>query len=192
MVVPRQNADKRRPDGHTVQLYGWDSRSHSWHGPNELGHGSTGTQKLYEALRGAPGQSWYGPVNCSASGEPGRFFALAHALRDCGVAMVYCDESKSGPAEIVTVIPAEQRARLRPEFAFEFVAFAGFLGSIGTGADMAVNDCIEAALAETAQDDSLVFSISTGLWVSDLDHVLSRCVEKIAIAMLRWLEHSKI
>ena len=191
MAVPRQNVDPRRADGHAVQLYGWDSRSQSWNGPNELGRGSTGTQKLYDSLRGAPGQSWYGPVNCSASGEPGRFFALVHALRDCGVAMVYCDESKSGPAEIVTVIPAAQRGRLRPEFAFEFVAFAGFLGSIGPGADLAVNDCIEAALAETAPDDALVFSISSGLWTSDLDHVLSRCVEKVAMAMLRWLEHPK-
>jgi len=86
------------------------------------------------------------------------------------------------------VIPAERRSRLRPEFAFEFLAFAGFLGSLGGGdAELEVSEGVTTALEESSVTDSLVFSISTGLWTSDLDHVLSRCVEQTTIAVLRWL-----
>jgi hypothetical protein len=140
-------------------------------------------------MRAAPGKSWYGPVQCTTSGRrSSRFFALVHALKDCGVAMLYCDESKAGPAEIVIVVPAKHRTRLREDFAFEFVAFASFLGCLGAGADLSVHQRINAALAETSETDSLVFSVSSGLWESDLDYVLSRCVEKVAVAMLSWLE----
>jgi hypothetical protein len=102
--------------------------------------------------------------------------------------MVYCDESRTGPMELITIIPAERRSLLRPDFAFELIAFASFLGSVGGGADLAISEGIESALAETSLSDSLVFSIGTGLWTSDLEHVLSRCVEKIAVAMLDWLQ----
>jgi hypothetical protein len=111
---------------------------------------------------------------------------VVHRLVDCAAAMVYCDESKAGPAELVVVIPAERRSRLRADFAFEFVAFAGFLGCIGPGADLSIHDWIAGAIAETGPSDALVLSISTGLWTIDRDYVLSQCVEKIAIAMLQW------
>jgi hypothetical protein len=89
--------------------------------------------------------------------------------------------------EIVAVIPAERRSQLRPEFAFEFLAFAGFLGSLGGDAELEVSEGVATALEESSVTDSLVFSISTGLWSSDLDHVLSLCVEQTTIAVLRWL-----
>jgi len=130
-------------------------------------------------------------VNCPAAGEPAsRFFAVVHSLVDCATAMVYCDESKAGPAELVAVIPAERRSRLRAEFAFEFVAFASFLGCIAPGADLPVHDWIAGAIAETDPSDALVLSISTGLWAIDRDYVLSRCVEKIAVAMLLWMREA--
>ncbi len=178
------------PQQHAVQLYGWDAQRKTWHGPNELGPAPPGNQRLADVLKNAPGTSWYGPVNCTASGEPrSRFFAVAHALGDCAIAMLYCDESKTGPAEVVVVIPADRRDRLRPEFAFELVAFAGFLGCLGgLDSNMAVHDHISDALKESSRNESLVFSITTGLWDSDRDLVLSRCVEKIAVAMLQWLE----
>jgi hypothetical protein len=89
--------------------------------------------------------------------------------------------------EIVAVVPAERRSQLRPEFAFEFLAFAGFLGTLGGGAELEVSEGIAAALEETSASDSLVFSISTGLWAGELDYVLSRCIEQTTIAVLRWL-----
>jgi hypothetical protein len=127
-------------------------------------------------------------MTCTAPGElAGRFFLVIHDLRDCAVAMIYCEESKAGPVEILAIVPAERRSRLRPEFAFEFLAFAGFLGSLGSGAELEVSDGIEAALGETSVSDTLVLSISTGLWDRDLDCVLSRCAEQTTIAVLRWL-----
>jgi hypothetical protein len=65
-----------------------------------------------------------------------RFFALVRDLSDCGVASIYCDESKAGPAEILAVIPATRRSHLRDEFAFEFLAFARLLGSLSAGAEL--------------------------------------------------------
>jgi hypothetical protein len=50
-----------------------------------------------------------------------------------------------------------------------------------------VSEAITAALAEAPVSDSLVFSITTGLWAGDLDYILSRCVEQAAMAVLRWL-----
>jgi hypothetical protein len=174
--------------GENPQLYGWDLRSRTWHGPSELNLAGTRHHRLTESLRNAAGTSWFGPMTCSASGErAGRFFLLIHDLGDCAVVMIYCDESKAGPVEILAIIPGERRARLRAEFAFEFLAFAGFLGSLGNGAELEVSQGIEAALAETSVSDSLVFSISSGLWEGDLDWVLSRCVEQSAVAVLRWL-----
>jgi hypothetical protein len=175
-------------DAGIIQWYGWDSRSRTWHGPSQLNLAATRSQRLEDALLHAPGASWFGPVSCSAPGESAtRFFVVAHDLTDCAVAMIYCEESKAGPAEIVAVIPSERRSRLRPEFAFEFLAFAGFLGSLGGGAELEVSEGITAALAEAPAPDSLVFSLSTGLWASDMDHVLSRCVEQTAMALLRWV-----
>jgi len=127
-------------------------------------------------------------VNCGVPGEtPTRFFSLIHALGDCAVALIYCNDSRTGPVEILTVIPPELRARLRPDFAFEFVAFARFLGALSEGGALTVHNLMAAAIRETQFSEALVFSISTGLWTSDLDYVLSYCVEKIALSMLEWV-----
>ena len=174
--------------GRCIQLYGWDRSRGGWSGPNELSFHAAGSQRLADALAATPGRSWYGPVTCSAARQPvHRFFAVIHDLADCAAATVYCDDSKTGPAEIVAIVPAGRRSRLRPEFAFEFLAFAGFLGSLPPGVESEVHEGIEAALAETDGSDSLVFSISTGMWSGDVDPAISQCVEKIATAVLDWL-----
>ena len=171
-----------------IQLYGWDSPTETWNGPTGLRVSLHASRRLLQALQATPGRSWYGPVNCVVQGEaPTRFFSLIHALCDCAVAMVYCNDSRTGPVEIVAVIPPELRARLRPDFAFEFVAFARFLGALSEGDALTVHDLMTAAIREAQSTEALVFSISTGLWTSDLDHVLSCCVEKIALSMLEWL-----
>jgi hypothetical protein len=178
----RDGGDRR------VQMYGWDARTETWSGPTELNLPLRGAPRVLEALRAMPGSSWYGPVNCGASGQPpARFFTLIHALGDSAVAMIYCHDSRTGPAEIVAVVPPELRARLRPEFAFEFVAFARFLEALSEAGALTVHDLIASAVAEAQPSDALVFSISSGLWTSDQDHVLCDCVEKIAASMLQWL-----
>ena len=171
-----------------IQLYGWDSRTESWNGPTGLSFSLRASRRLVQALRAAPGRSWYGPVNCNVPGEaPTRFFSLIHALCDCAVAMIYCNDSRTGPVEIVAVVPPELRARVRPDFAFEFVAFARFLGALSEEGALTVHDLIAAAIRESPSSEALVFCVSTGLWTSDLDHVLSCCVEKIALSMLEWV-----
>ena len=190
IIAPASPDAACQPDraGRSIQLYGWDLRSRTWHGPCELSLAGARPHRLTEALANVSGPSWFGPVTCPVPGEPAcRFFVVIHDLKDCAVATIYCEESKAGPVEILAVIPAERRSQLRPEFAFEFLAFAGFLGSLGGGAELEVSEGMAAALEETSVSDSLVFSISTGLWSSDLDYVLSRCVEQTTIAVLRWL-----
>lgn len=181
-------ADSSRGSERRVQMYGWDGRTETWSGPTGLSSPPRGSTRVLEALRVTPGQSWYGPVNCCATGQPpARFFALIHALGDSAVAMIYCHDSRTGPAEILAVVPPERRARLRAEFAFEFVAFARFLEALSESGALTVHDLITTAVAEAGPEDALVFSLSSGLWASDQDHMLSECVEKIAGSMLQWL-----
>jgi hypothetical protein len=178
-------------DSERVNLYGWDSVSETWNGPNQLGCCSLSNNRLLRALEAAPGKSWYGPVNCRTPGGPAtRFFALVHDLSDCAIASIYCDESKAGPAEILAVIPAHRRSHLRDEFAFEFLAYVRFLGSLSTGAELQVHDAIAAAIADPCDSNTLIFSISSGLWPSDCDAVLSCCVERIAVTLCQWLRQS--
>ncbi len=171
-----------------IQLYGWDSHTGTWSGPTGLGTAGRASKRLLNTLRDMSGKSWFGPLKCASCGEPpARFFAVIHDLADCAVAMVYCGDSKAGPAEVLAVIPAALRARLRPEFAFEFLAFASFLGAVSESAAITVQDRIAAAMEETSPTDSLVFSLCTGLWPSDNDPALSQCIETIAMSLLPWL-----
>ena len=172
----------------SIRLYGWDSRTGTWSGPTGLGSAGRDSTRLLNTLRTMHGRSWFGPLQCASPGEPpARFFVTVHHLEDCAVAMVYCGDSKTGPVEVLAVIPAELRSRLRPEFAFEFLAFASFLGAIGESAAITVQDRIAAAIEESSAADSLVFSLCTGLWPSDRDPVLSQCIETIATSLLPWL-----
>src|ERR1022692_4110030 len=96
-----------------IQLYGWDSRTGTWSGPTGLGSAGRASKRLLNTLRTMQGKSWFGPLKYASPGEPeARFFVIAHDLGDCAVAMVYCGDSKAGPAEVVVVIPAELRSRL--------------------------------------------------------------------------------
>jgi hypothetical protein len=190
---PRRDTSPSWCGAGRIDLYGWDSRGETWHGPNGLGCGSLPDTRLLQALRAAPGRSWFGPVRCCTSVEPaGRFFVLVHDLSDCAVASIYCHESKAGPAEILAVIPAGRRPHIREDFAFEFLAFAGFLGSLSGAAVLHVQGAMAEAIADQRESRDLVFSISSGLWPSDLDHVLSLCVERVAVTLCQWLDKSEV
>jgi hypothetical protein len=139
------------------------------------------------------GKSWYGSFNCCTSREPAtRFFAVVHDLSDCALALIYCDESKAGPVEILGVIPASRRPHLRDDFAFEFLAFARFLGALNCEAEFQVHDAVASAIADQRDSNAFVFSISSGLWPSDLDPVLSHFVEKVAVTLCHWLDASSV
>jgi hypothetical protein len=127
-------------------------------------------------------------LTCKAPGEPAhRVFALIHDVGDCAVALLYCEESKAGPLEILIVIPADRKAKLRTDFGFEALAFAAFLRAIPRGAELEIQDGIAAAIEAAGGAESLVFSIGTGLWPRDYDLALSRCTENIAAAVMEWL-----
>lgn len=143
---------------------------------------------MLRGLERTPGKSWYGAINCGPREMAARFFVLVHDLSDCGVASIYCDESKTGPAEIVVVIPAERRMRLREDFAFELLAFARFLGAVDAGDELEVHDAIAGVLAGGCDGETVVLSLGGGLWHDDFDLALSRCVERVAMTLARWLE----
>jgi hypothetical protein len=127
-------------------------------------------------------------VTCCGGGPfSTKFFAVVHDLTDCAVVALYCGESKTGPAEILAVLPAARRSHLRSEFAFEFVTFAQFLGAVCPTCALQVHDEMAAAIAQASRSATLVLSISSGTWPSDLDHVLSRCIESVAAAVSDWL-----
>jgi hypothetical protein len=113
---------------------------------------------------------------------------LIHDLADCACAAIYCDESKTGPAEIIAVVPSARRTSLREEFAFEFVAFARFLRCLSPNAELPVHEAITAALREHTESTAVAFALNSGLWPDDVEAVLSRCVEKIAVTLCRWLD----
>lgn len=192
-TAEHHNVDGVDNSAQRIQLFNWDSRTGTWSAA-ELSASTRPSRRLLEALRGMHNGSWYGPMNCCTSGEPSaRFFTIVHNLGDCALAMIYCNESKTGPVEILSVLPSGFRLRVRPEFAFEYVAFARFLGAITEAGALELHDLIAAEIATPAAPDALIFSISTGLWTSDLDHVLSNCIEKVAISILLWLsEQNKI
>jgi hypothetical protein len=178
--------------GSAIELYGWDSRNEIWHGPTELGSSEFLDKRLLHALRTTASNgsnSWYGAVNCCTSSEPmSRFFVVLNDLSDSVIASIYCDESKAGPAEILAVVPANRRSRLRDEFAFEFLSFVRFLGTLSAGAELQVHDAIASVLADRHNSRDLVFSISSVIWPGDLDRALSCCVEKIAVTLCRCLD----
>jgi hypothetical protein len=104
------------------------------------------------------------------------------------MALIYCDETRVGPAEIVVVVPANGRTQLREEFAFEFLGFARFLRMISTEAELTVHEAILSALADQQTSRALVFSVSSGLWPTDLAPALSHFVGQIALTFCEWLE----
>jgi hypothetical protein len=170
-------------------MYGWDSPTETWFGPNDLAYCSKPNARLLDALRGAIGTSWSGAITCRTPEDgSARFFTLVHDLSDCAIALIYCDETRVGPAEIVIVVPANRRAQLRDEFAFEFLGFARFLRMISAEAELTVHEAVMAALVDEQTSRALVFSVSSGLWPADLAPALSHFVEQIALTFCEWLE----
>lgn len=176
-----------------IRMYGWDSPSESWHGPNDLGYCTTPNGRLLRGLRAAPGNSWWGPVSCRAPGvEPVRMFALIHELPEGALALLYCDESKTGPIEVVMVLPAERLPQLTEELPFALLGFARLFGVISPQAELTVHEAVGAAIADRSPCRALVLSFSSGLWPVDLEPALSCCVEQVAMTLCQWLETSRL
>lgn len=170
-----------------VHLYGWDCESQAWHGPNELKYTLQGSRRILQKLRNTPG-SWYGKLSCSVPDEPPlNFHTIIHDLGDAGLAVIDMEDSPSGPLEVLAVIPKQRLARVRPDFAFEFLAYLRFLGGHSSfGSELTIHDCIQNTL-ETDKESSLIFSINIGVIVPEVDIVLSKHIERLSMSMLQWL-----
>ena len=110
----------------TARRIAWrDSGAGAWHGPTELTFTLRGCGRILSQLRELPG-SWYGKLRTEAPEEPPLGFHVSiHDLGDAGLALLDIEGSPGGPLEVVLAIPAQRRARIRPDLAFEFVAFLG-------------------------------------------------------------------
>jgi hypothetical protein len=172
-----------------VELHGWDSLSSAWHGPTELTFTLRGCGRILSQLRELPG-SWYGKLRTEAPEEPPLAFHVSiHDLCDAGLALLDFEGSPGGPLEVVLVVPAQRRARIRPDMAFEFVAFLGFLrGLEHPGSELAIHDYILRALEEADRRSTLVFSIETRFALPESRMSISRQAERAAMSMIAWME----
>ena len=146
-----------------VKLHGWDPRPARGMGPPSSRSRSAAAGAFLSQLRELPG-SWYGKLRTEAPEEPPLSFHVAiHDLGDAGLALLDIQGSPGGPLEVVLVIPAQRRARIRPDMAFEFVAFLGFLrGLESPGSEMAIYDYIQRVRGEADEQCTLVFSSRPG------------------------------
>jgi hypothetical protein len=174
--------------GQIVELHGWDSRAGAWYGPNELTFTLRGCRHILSQLRELPG-SWYGKLRTETPEEPQLgFHASIHDLGDAGLALLDIEGSPGGPLEVILAIPARRRAKIRPEMAFEFVAFLGFLkGLESPGSEMAVHDYIQRVLGEAAKPSTLVFSIETRFVVPESRMSICEQAERLAMSMIAWM-----
>ena len=176
-----------QPEGR-VELHGWDSLAGAWYGPAELTFTLRGCEPVQSQLRETPG-SWYGKLRTKAPGEPPLGFRISiHDLWDAGLALLDTEGSPGGPLEVVLAIPARRRARMRPDMAFELVAFLSFLrGLEKPGSEMAIHDYIQRVLEEADRLSTLVFSIETRFVVPESRMLISQQAERLAMTMIAWM-----
>ena len=172
----------------SIILYGWDSKSQGWYGPEELEYSLRGWRRLLDKLRTLPG-SWYGRLTDRSPGQPPlSFCASIHDLGDSALGIIDLEGSPGGPLEVVAVVPGQRVKKLRPEFAFEFLAFLKFLeGAQNLGSELIIHDHIERVLKETDESRTLVFSIETRFVQSELHSVISAHVGKLTMSMVAWM-----
>jgi hypothetical protein len=177
-----------RPGGR-IELHGWDSLAGAWYGPTELAFTLRGCERVLSQLREMPG-SWYGKLRTKAPGEPPMGFQVSiHDLWDAGLALLDIEGSPGGPLEVVLAVPAQRRARIRPDMAFEYVAFLGFLrGLEKPGSEMAIHDYMQRVLEEADRRSTLVFSMETRFVVPESRMSISQQAERLAMTMIAWME----
>ncbi|SPE34125.1 hypothetical protein SBA6_330020 [Candidatus Sulfopaludibacter sp. SbA6] len=168
-----------------IELHGWDSDASAWYGPDELAFRPDGCRHLVRRLLELPG-SWHGMLRSKVPGEPRLALrASFHDLADAGLGTIDLDGSPGGPLQIVLVVPASRRTRIRPELAFEFASFLRFLdGPEATGTELAIHDHIQRVLEQAAGAATLVFSIETRGILPEVRVHLSQQAEKLIMAMI--------
>jgi len=168
-----------------IEMYGWDPDAFAWYGPHELAFRPADCRHTIRKLLEAPG-SWHGLLRSSVPGEPSfTFRASFHDLADAGLGTIDLDGSPGGPLQIILVIPAARRTRVRPELAFEFTSFLRFLdGPEAAGAELPIHDHIQRVMELPPDPATLVFSIETRSVVPEVRLPLSQQAEKLITAMI--------
>jgi hypothetical protein len=169
-----------------IELHGWDGTERTWYGPSELiptGKGS-GTLRLSALHSGFAGRvSGHGPHNGRI-----RFSALVQDNGEAGIAIVGSEHLADGLVQVVAVIPWTRLPKLRPDFAFEFVASLRLLGMIDPGSELPVLNYIESITEKRDGDCSHVFAVGRHLPLSDdIAIPLSCMVETVSVSILKWL-----
>ena len=170
-----------------IELHTWDSRGRGWSGPDEISYSLTGSRRILDRLRELNG-SWHGDLEFKAPDLPAmKFFAHVHDLGDSCLATLDLEGVPGGPVEILLVVPAERRLKIRPEFAFEFTAFTRFLeGPASQGTEQALHDGIERILMEAPQDTTVVISVETRFIAPDVHILTAQACERLAMSMVAW------
>jgi hypothetical protein len=175
-----------------IDLHGWDASARAWHGPDELEFSLVGCRGILRKLGSLPG-SWYGRLRAEAPGMPALSVAACiHDLGDSGLGILDLEGSPGGPLQIVLVVPACRRARLRPELAFEFVSFVRFLeGPEAPGTDLAIHDYIQQVLEKPDDRTTLIFSIEARPLMAELQMPIAEQAERIAMSMIEWMSQKE-
>jgi hypothetical protein len=173
------------PPQPVIELHGWDARTQSWHGPDELAYNVAPCRRILNQLRTLPG-SWHGRLQSRRwSGLTLSFCASIHDLGDVGLGVIDMDGSPGGPLQIILAVPAQRLPEVRTDLAFEFVSFVRFLeGRETVGSELAIHDYIQRVLHEAAGPRTLVFSIENRHVLPEYHIVLSEQAEKLAISMI--------
>ena len=174
--------------GPYIALHGWDSRDQVWHGPDELTYVLSGSREILRKLRPLA-SSWHGRLHAQMPGQLSlKFCASIHDLGDVGLAIIDLEGSPGGPLEVTLVVPANRRARVRKDFAFEFAAFLRFLeGPESSGSELPIHDYIHRVLSEADAAATLVFSIETRFLEREVQILIAEQVERLAISMIAWM-----
>jgi len=185
VAQPRPAAPETAPH---VALHGWDSRGQVWHGPDELACGLSGSRGILRKLRPLA-SSWHGKLRAQLPGQLSLdFWASIHDLGDAALAVLDLEGSPGGPLEVILVIPAHRRARIRKDFAFEFAAFLRFLeGPETSGSELAIHDHVHSVLNEADAGTTLVFSIETRFLEREVQILIAEQVERLAMGMIAWM-----
>lgn len=175
-----------------IELHGWDADTSAWFGPDDIEFRPSTCRRLCRKLQETPG-SWHGVLRSRVPGEsPWAFRASFHDLTDAGLGTLDLDGSPGGPQQIVLVVPACCRARVRPELAFEFASYLRFLeGPESKGTELAIHDRIQSALDRSDARATLVFSIETRPIEPEVRVHLAQQAEKLITAMAAALSRNE-
>ena len=119
------------------------------------------------------------------------FSACVHDLGDAGLGTLDLEGAQGGPLQFILVAPAHRRHKLRPDMAFEFVAFMRFLGGPeSVGHELALHDHIEIAL-QGSTNATLVFSVETQALLPEVQILVAQQAERLTLGIVAALAKRK-